>query len=115
MTDETFELCKVIYEATGWEYGEYGFDSKMELLHYCTSNEEAPITVCPLYSSDILLDKLPPYDSEYRYLIMEKSSKNSYIFGYAEEGFITGLSGNGSTPLIALLKLCLELKKEHLI
>jgi hypothetical protein len=56
MDTELFELCKEVYERTGWIVSEYPNDWYM---HQLVEGRAAMQRSCPLYTSDYLLEKLP--------------------------------------------------------
>lgn len=125
MTDkELFELCKEVYEKTGWKDQLQFFDG------YLYNGEHNIETVggwesegasysfdsrhnIPLYTSDYLLERLPTKVNGYKWLSMEKRT-NYYAVSY-------GTSGGGyapdnykewypaDTPLKALLKQTIAL------
>lgn len=106
MDTELFELCKQVYEKTGW-------DSDEDLSHWqeriggdgqtmldVISDEPG---VAPLYTSDYLLEKLPKsYKSSLFKLY--RSQQNSWWAGYAPI-----FEQKADTALKALLKLTIAL------
>lgn len=99
IVDELFELCKEVYEKTGWV--EIGY-SKMEIKE----------NGYPLYTSDYLLEKLPYKLGESippntQWLKVSKGA-GSYIscYGTVQDALYLTRS---NTPLKALLKLTLKL------
>ena len=109
--NETFDLCRQVWEATGWEMPK---SSRSRYIFYGTGGYPSVVKTrskkgesYPLYNSDYLLERLPEpvllrkrggvYDASVR--------KGNRVYPYKE----------GSTPLIALLRLVLELKKENIL
>lgn len=121
---ELFELCKQVYEVTGWKGGDnfittiggkWISDSKKGWYDETIEADG----FYPLYTSDYLLEKLPRYfeywdeGNEAGYLTLRKMSVN-YEAGYWNENEdhskkFTG--GYTDTSLKALLKLTLALKE----
>lgn len=109
---ELYELCKEVYKKTDWkptesrwwiinEYGE-------RTLNYSPAIHNPTV---PLYTSDYLLEKLPPtvknsFDGDDDYLILYKKSKRWYADYMGQ--FIRCES---DTPLKALLKLTIALSE----
>ncbi len=115
-SSELFELCKQVYENTGWN------DSR--LLDFRTirmyESEELETTVTeyglvPLYTSDYLLEKLPAtvkngFDGGDDYIIVYKKGKYwcaDYMGQFKRQ--------KSDTPLKALLKLTLKLHDEEIL
>lgn len=95
MDNELFELCKEVYEATGWN------DEKAPLVQF----NPHPESVAPDYTSDYLLEKLK--DNKYPELSRLFQLEGDDIWlAYADEGRFTE---HADTPLKALLKLTLAL------
>ena len=123
-SNELFELCKEVYEATGLadtiDYfylknnGDYNVDraSHTQVDHnWWKLGGEVPARCFPLYTSDYLLEKLPStikneFDGGDDYLILYKKN-GSWYADYMGQF----LRCNADTPLKALLKLCLALKE----
>ena len=139
---ELFELCKKCYEATGWECNG---DQYLRKGHYFDNegNEYQPGEpylvwfaskydrdfpeewLCPLYTSDYLLDKLPRTvkfygdpssmsGSGYSYLSIERPVTSNWCASYRYEGYPIHC-GFGDTPLEALLKLTIALHEEGIL
>lgn len=120
---ELFDLCKQVYEATGWSSEDRG------ITHvYCHEHVTAlPIDWdtsdfhlhIPLYNSDYLMDKLPETITiaVLKDVIHQTSAdgNKSYRNRYSAHNLGPIKSGWSDTPLKALLKLCLALKKEGLL
>ncbi|MGO4470379.1 hypothetical protein AB4Y95_00380 [Arthrobacter sp. M-10] len=115
-SDELFELCKSVYEQTGW------FDTPNLYIRgvdiYPNSFSELRTfkrgDYTPLYSSDYLLDKLPGSievddPGKTAYLEMRKNSATKeFQFSYESyyyEPWASYLICNADSPLKALLKL----------
>ena len=101
---ELFELCKEVYEKTGWETGEYvnqdsgRFKRDGDNVFFVDRD-----TV--FYTSDYLLEKLPR-----RIDLIQLDEKRGWLASHVFEGFGTGElklrpQGIAETPLKALLKL----------
>lgn len=135
MDNELFELCKEVYERTAW-------DSNLE-RYYVQSGIQAEVmyqaeilppdmAICPLYTSDYLLEKLPHrIDSDdkrsttgTRLVIEDQTRVKSESLGggldvtysarYETTYGVTRIDGNlmnchADTPLKALLKLIIAL------
>ena len=119
--NELFELCKEVYEATGWDsedlphYQErIGGDGQtmLDVIYH----EQG---VCPLYTSDYLLEKLQTP------LVIEdhKNQRDRehlgydlyHVVAYPDKPGLDFLTADSNTPLKALLKLTIELKKKGLL
>jgi len=104
MNNELFELCKEVYEKTGWKYGEpylkynvFSMYKESDILYY-------------LYTSDYILEKL----QHTYYITIENHGfgKNLYWYVYPygnDNEKIEKPTGKADTPLKALLKLTLAL------
>ena len=121
--DELFELCKKVYELTGWD--DYGRSD------WWTNNEEVipdrdrnpTNSICPLYTSDYLLEKLPRHlnfkKQIWHLLVMNGDvEETNWIADYVTVGRECWLHDKelaklteADTPLKALLKLTLALKE----
>ena len=114
-SNELFELCKQVYEATGWEqepdvsYLYKYWDNHDELC--VISIEEADDSLVPAYTSDYLLEKLPAtvkndFDGGNDYIILYKKGKSWYAdyMGQFKRQ-------KSDTPLKALLKLTIALSE----
>lgn len=123
--NELFNLCKEVYEKTKW-----GMTDGDDGLSWWESNSlvilpqfVTPLnSICPLYTSDYLLEKLPKdikskeYPGKKADLYVRKSGKTIYHAWYfvTSDRIRSKLSDFGEyadTPLKALLKLCLALKE----
>lgn len=111
MDKECFELCKEVYEATGWEcLGDDSWWQERGVLGYKRTG------VAPLYTSDYLLEKLPPYLSTYGddgddYVMRVQSTfeRDSWWAYYLGDDEKMQFHQEASTPLKALLRLTLAL------
>lgn len=108
---ELYELCKEVYEATGWDGDE------LDALRQAEPGEEDENIVCPLYTSDYLLEKLPRTVEN-----VDNDGSNSLEVGVGTQELWEASYANAfhvdyrytvgaDTPLIALLKLTLALHK----
>ena len=115
MDNELFELCKQVYDATGWKQSlnisqlyEY-WDEHDELC--VISIEDADDALVPAYTSDYLLEKLPSNI----YLIKFTGDKvdGAYRAVRESEPFHpkNTMTAHAYTPLKALLKLTLALSE----
>ena len=119
-SNELFELCKQVYEVTGWR-GEDGFittigdkwikDVKKRWFDETIDSDG----FYPLYTSDYLLEKLPAtvkndFDGGNDYIILYKKGKSWYAdyMGQFKRQ-------KSDTPLKALLKLALKLHEEKIL
>ena len=121
---ELYELCKEVYELTGWEVGlnvirDDGavFD---ELSDHCLINGKEFV---PLYTSDYLLEKLPPVifirtsDGANLTAILtlwingDKTAHVAYMIPFDEQNR-GEYARESDTPLKALLKLTIALSEE---
>ena len=102
---ELFELCKQVYEATGWKgLGRRYINEPLEKDDWI-----------PIYTSDYLLEKLPAtvkndFDGGDDYLILYKKGKSWYsdYMGQFKRQ-------KSDMPLKALLKLTIKLHEEGLL
>jgi len=105
---ELFQLCKEVYERTGWNPKGKWFlllNDHNDTLSY--ELEDDPIVAdyivdgnVPLYTSDYLLEKLPEWTE------LKKKTTISYT---AKRDALVSYSFESDTPLKALLKLTLKL------
>ena len=125
--NELFELCKQVYEATGWTADmDKGVDYvwchetlRCLPIDWDTSDFHQHI---PLYTSDYLLEKLPkkikrdsstgwltlsPMDSQGAWSVAYEPDHTEHIDDYP--------MGWGKSPVIALLKLTLKLHEEKIL
>ena len=72
--NELFELCKEVYELTGWS------DETLEKMALSMADSELH-TECPLYTSDYLLEKLP---EEVKKRVLVVTNGDRPHAGYAE-------------------------------
>ena len=103
---ELFELCKQVYEATGWKgLGRRYINEPLEKDDWI-----------PIYTSDYLLEKLPK--SLNRYGLFELAptrAETMWSAGYWTNDRLETFSVIGDTPLKALLKLTLNLHEEGIL
>lgn len=104
---ELFELYSEVYEKTGWKGWELVTLRDDGAMFIDESDKslivEKGFTV--LYTSDYLLEKLPK-SYKTSLLMLYRSAQDSWWAGYPPL-----LESNSDTPLKALLKLILALKK----
>ena len=99
---ELFELCKQVYEATGWKPTDW--------QHGIENGQ-------PLYTSDYLLEKLP------RYIYLQQSADGKWWWASqlqptelrTAENAYQSINTSAGTPLRALLLLTLKLHEEGLL
>ena len=109
---ELFELCKKVYEKTGWTVGDESWD-----WHTTTDAKLDSMFVSPKYYTDYLLEKLPKFSpvAKDAYLtVMEKQTpKDKREDFYWTAGYFSGYgwsyTGQSDTPLKALLRLAIAL------
>jgi len=113
MSDELFELCKEVYERTGWR----PLAPEGTTVSYWVQHDDEydleygavglPIDggVTPLYTSDYLLEKLPPH------IKLEKTNRYYAIWLDDEDDIKGHAFGDDISPLKALLKLVIALHK----
>ena len=110
-SSELFELCKQVFEKTGW--GSTDLDKQMYVEtefgpDYVESiGDGETFWEFPLYTSDYLLGRLPSEQYETLQLI---KAKNYWRAGVGQMG-----SETSDTPLKALLKLTLKLHEEKIL
>lgn len=103
---EIFELCKEVYEKTGWN------DNDAPLERF---DVDDPKSVAPLYTSDYLLEKLPP-EIDKKLLVITNgdrpqagyAERNNYGEYTLDENFYRDASYS-NTVLKALLRLTIAL------
>ena len=101
MDNELSELCKEVYEKTGWHIG--GQDERWDYPHQMDKNERF---ISPLYTSDYLLDKLPNYIHVEKCVELKPSTRwMAYHSRYSTDHH----REYSSSPLKALLKLTVAL------
>lgn len=105
---ELFDLCKQVYEATGWDDTE-------------KRHPYGGVTL-PLYNSDYLLEKLPKYleihgkrADDYLLYLRPNFNTEKWTAYYHGVGEYMPFFIEADTPLKALLKLTIALHKEGLI
>lgn len=132
---ELFELCKQVYEKTGWDDTKEAYYRKG---HYNSDGKDyepgEPFIVgntgkyvdfpyefmSPLYTSDYLLEKLPVYNSDAEGMLSlttrQGAERNGWMAYYQDiDGYSVGEEGIGKSPLKALLKLTLALHEAGLL
>lgn len=121
--NEVFELCKRVYEATGWKNTEDGFFDGGEVMPFTDrigTYIGASNFRCPLYTSDYLLEKLPVYSEDAEGMLSvttrQGQERNGWMAYYEDvDGYSVGAEGIGKSPLEALLRLTLKLHEEGLL
>lgn len=120
MDNELFELCLAVYDKTSlgfssrldwWFQSEYE-DTATQDTWYHQSDGESRGDICPLYTSDYLLSKLPKErgDEERTYLTLDIDPFGDWSAYYSDgQGGSSVYIGIHNTPLKALLKLTLAL------
>lgn len=104
---ELFELCKKVYELTGWETDDWFTNAAEDEMSL------AEMPDIPLYTSDYLLEKLPGQfgnrgSSSVQCLRLCKSNEG-YMAGYIGVDLVWWLESVDDNPLKALLKLTIAL------
>lgn len=116
--DPTFELCKEVYEKTGWDDGidwlvkvNVGLDSEYisrrqydedDVFGFKYEMREFGDNSVPLYTSDYLLEKLPKKNI----ILSFDEISGTWRTIYGADIFSTDrFRGNADTPLKSLLKL----------
>ena len=120
MDTELFELCKEVYKRTGWDdkgncsplYRHYWKhhnqeDSEAVLCTYMGTIDprDEAIKICPLYTSDYLLEKLPERTERIEDTAMLGRATNNDGWSVVYRDFVC----LADTPLKALLKLTIAL------
>jgi len=134
-SNELFELCRQVYEATGWmpvkdQYltvFEKDGDKCLWVYDNCCwrtlDDSEEDAGYVPLYTSDYLLEKLPsvvqdPHDKIFRHIQMwingDRSAHAGYVEPYAHDDRVA-YAQKSDEMRITLLKLTLKLHEENLI
>lgn len=118
---ELFELCKKVYELTGWTDTDYYWHEDGKALYTPAHSEVKKFSyyVCPLYNSDDLLGKLPPvvqdsYDKKFRHIQMWINGDGEAIACYVEpydKEFRGAYTASSDSMLKALLKLTIALSE----
>lgn len=132
---ELYELCKQVYEATGWENTPNAYYVEG---HYFSGNIEMPEGepylaqesgkydlafptkwVCPLYTSDYLLEKLPSrliFHNNDCAIEVRRTKKDKYMWSAnIRHSYGQYFKQISDTPLKALLKLTLKLHEEKIL
>ncbi len=123
---ELFELCKQVYEATGWTgtnqvIGIYYQISEADVKYgiFDRSEKRKEPVDTPLYTSDYLLEKLPSpliFHNNDCAIEVRRTKKDKYMWSanirHSYGQFFKQLS---DTPLKALLKLTLKLHEEKIL
>lgn len=111
---ELLKLCKAVYEATGWENGEWTNDSG-DYVNPASELIREGIHF-PLYDSDYLLEKLPKTLKRYGTFELVPTRANlMWSAGYWTHNRLDTFSVIGDTPLKALLNLTIRLSEEGLL
>ena len=123
---ELFELCRDVYERTGWyEVDKFWHSlvshdtkrwSEYKLQDYRPSDLFG-MRIVPLYTSDYLLEKLP------RYIYLQQSADGKWWWASqlqptelrTAENAYQSINTSAGTPLRALLLLTLKLHEEGLL
>lgn len=107
---ELFELCKEVYELTGWNNKEKMYwkrliddDSQVKLLNYGQITTRDGAMVCPLYTSDHLLEKLPD--------VAVEQFNDEWLASSGRDDKGSDYGTLADTPLKALLKLTIALSE----
>lgn len=122
---ELYELCKEVYEKTGWKAGDWYYertDPKSTVPLKALGRAEVGFSVdkhdhlCPLYTSDYLLENLPVYsdDGEGMLTVTTRQGveRNGWMAYYEDvDGYSVSHEGIGKSPLLALLKLTIALSE----
>ena len=129
-SNELFELCRQVYEATGWmpvkdQYltvFEKDGDKCLWVYDNCCwrtlDDSEEDAGYVPLYTSDYLLEKLPRQIEDVP-LCLWAAGRSDWMAEYDGTGQFEGVNERISmlsdTPLKALLSLTLKLHEEGLL
>lgn len=113
---ELFELCKQLYDATGWDAEYKYFYGTSSVAH---DRQHSMLENTPLYTSDYLLEKLPVplfFNNNDCAIEVRRTKKDKYRWS----ANIRTSGGQyfkqvSDTPLKALLKLTLKLHEEGLL
>lgn len=123
-SNELFELCKQVYEATGWddtrdyyhEKDSFNFDTRSFERNgewTVVERRRAPYDI-PLYTSDYLLEKLPNWTT-----LDKRGDKSTYKYLAKCDTLQSWTGGEiealSDTPLEALLKLGIALAEKGLL
>jgi hypothetical protein len=121
--NELFELCKQVYEKTGWKEPKNLQLYRPMTVHKNDSNQEWEIVhniwsddtpfdeydYIPLYTSDYLLEKLPPKITGFYQYFSLKRLAGAYETPPWTATYGKGMKFYADTPLKALLLLTLAL------
>ena len=121
---ELYELCKEVYERTGWRDTPgyiQPFGQNVNFPNWFDETITKDHDIAPLYTSDYLLEKLPRTvrfygdpasmsGSGYSYLSIERPVASNWCASYRYEGYPMHC-GFGDTPLKALLRLTIALSE----
>ena len=99
---ELFDLCKKVYELTGWS------DETLEKMALSMADSELH-TECPLYTSDYLLEKLPLENGNH--ISMDIWSGGYWGACWQRNRRKRYVSVVADTPLKSLLKLTIALSE----
>ena len=117
---ELYELCREVYERTGWETDyiikvvNHGLDSQFYSLREIDGDESVDDFAyrAPNYTSDYLLEKLPRSIKRYgRFELVPTMRNTRWSAGYWTDDRLDTLSVVDYTPLKALLKLTVALSE----
>ena len=108
MDNELFELCKEVYERTGWSATKEWIREDGLLVDYNVWD-----TSTPLYTSDYLLEKLPlKIKDTYWFVLAPLDAKDreweANYYRYSDDDNALPFI-NADTPLKAILKLVIAL------
>ncbi len=137
--NELYELCKKVYELTEWDVSiDWSNNDSLDFSHFCYEWDdngyktgekwvqtnysihmagEEEKKICPAYTSDYLLEKLP------RYIYLQQSADGK-SWGASQlqptelrtaENAYQSINTSAVTPLRALLLLTLKLHEEGLL
>lgn len=117
MTTASLELCKELYELSGWESGEWWvirqgqqITSSVKIASgYNNVTSEVDGTICPAYDLGYLLRKLPAVDEHNDFITLFQSLTGSWVMDYADDEF------EADTPEDAACKLAIELFKQDVL
>ena len=129
---ELFDLCRKVYEVTGWNMPKSSRNrwllDRGSYISQVQIKPKAPAEykVAPLYTSDYLLEKLAVYfeitdnghiESEEVILISREASTpdGDATWMAMKHPNNKTIKAYSTSPLKALLKLCIKLKKEGVI
>ena len=101
MDNELFDLCKQVYEKTGW-------NENLQMYEY---GSRLPLCGVPVYTSDYLLEKLPTplYINKAPHQLQLIKAGDDFVAQYWFNDDNEPFYEAGKTALKALLRLTLEL------